>query len=363
MIASNLNAVCPYYTMYPLDFPLRALQPLAGSGSWVLDPFCGRGTTNFAARLLNLPSIGIDTSPVAVAIANAKMVSTHAHAVIQTAEESLAVPLKDEPPSGDFWKLAYHADTLRSLMKLRTGLAVADQGPAGTMLRALVLGALHGPRTKGPPSYFSNQAPRTFAPKPRYAVRFWRSRQLEPPKVDVLDVIRRRAERYLHGTLPQGAGFIVPGDSRRIHEYIEEPNIACVITSPPYYGMKTYVPDQWLRSWFLGGTSEVSYSQPEGSLNHLSPAGFAAELRSVWNAVARVCKLGAEMVCRFGGIHERKADPLQIALKAFEGSEWHITAIRSAGTALYGKRQSKQFGSRADTVPRCEFDIYAVRTG
>ena len=46
-----LNAVCPYYTMYPLDFPLGVLKKRSSSEEWVLDPFCGRGTTNFAARL------------------------------------------------------------------------------------------------------------------------------------------------------------------------------------------------------------------------------------------------------------------------------------------------------------------------
>jgi hypothetical protein len=43
-----LNGICPYYTMYPLDFPLTALKR-ASNYDWVYDPFCGRGTTNFAA--------------------------------------------------------------------------------------------------------------------------------------------------------------------------------------------------------------------------------------------------------------------------------------------------------------------------
>lgn len=46
----RLNAVCPYFTMFPLDFPYQHLLD-AQPGEWVLDPFCGRGTTNYAARL------------------------------------------------------------------------------------------------------------------------------------------------------------------------------------------------------------------------------------------------------------------------------------------------------------------------
>ena len=58
--AMRLNAICPYFTMFPLDFPLGILKVHAKPGARVLDPFCGRGTTNFAARLLGLDTIGID---------------------------------------------------------------------------------------------------------------------------------------------------------------------------------------------------------------------------------------------------------------------------------------------------------------
>ena len=44
-----LNGICPYFTMFPLDFPLGILGRRAKPDDRVLDPFCGRGTTNFAA--------------------------------------------------------------------------------------------------------------------------------------------------------------------------------------------------------------------------------------------------------------------------------------------------------------------------
>jgi len=47
-----LNGIFPYYTMYPLEFPLRVLHRHTQAGDVVLDPFCGRGTTNLAARIL-----------------------------------------------------------------------------------------------------------------------------------------------------------------------------------------------------------------------------------------------------------------------------------------------------------------------
>jgi len=62
--------------MFPLDFPLGALAE-GRPGEWVLDPFCGRGTTLFAARKLGMPSVGIDSNAVAAAIAQAYAQQPH----------------------------------------------------------------------------------------------------------------------------------------------------------------------------------------------------------------------------------------------------------------------------------------------
>lgn len=190
-----LNAVCPYYTMYPLEFPLNVLERHGQRGEWVLDPFCGRGTTNFAARLLGMPSFGIDSSPVAAALAQAKLVYATPGRVVASARAILNEGSPSPVPSGEFWKWAYHADTLADLCCLRDALLKACSTDSRLLLRAILLGALHGPQPKGQPSYFSNQAPRTFAPKPRYAVNFWRARNLRPKKVDVLKLVRTRARR------------------------------------------------------------------------------------------------------------------------------------------------------------------------
>lgn len=69
----RLNAICPYYMMFPLDFPFSGLGR-ARPGDLVLDPFSGRSTTSFAAWLRGFPSASIDSNPVAAAIAVAKLV-------------------------------------------------------------------------------------------------------------------------------------------------------------------------------------------------------------------------------------------------------------------------------------------------
>jgi hypothetical protein len=149
----TLNAICPYFTMFPLAFPLSVLAKRAAPGDWVLDPFCGRGTTNFAARVLGLPNFGIDSSPVGAAVAAAKLVDASPRSVVRAAKTILAeISEPIDVPQGAFWDWSYAPEVLLSLCRLREGLITDEKSPARTALRAVILGALHGPRTKGAPS-------------------------------------------------------------------------------------------------------------------------------------------------------------------------------------------------------------------
>lgn len=353
----SLNSICPYYTMYPLDFPMRVLRNGRGTSRWVLDPFCGRGTTNFAARLLGMPTIGLDSSPVAVAIAKAKLAETTVNKVVRCAASLLKEEDETPMPKGAFWRTAYHPETLSDLCRLRAALLRDCRSDTRVVLRAIILGALHGPMAIGSPSYFSNQAPRTFAPKPAYSVRYWRSRGLRPPKVEVLEVIRRRAERYLAAKLPKGEGYVAQHDSREIDD-LGGVRPSWIVTSPPYYGMRTYVPDQWIRYWFLGGPPRVEYEQRPIDLSHGGPQVFVAELHNIWTRLSMLVASDASLVVRFGAINDRKVDPREIMGRSLVNSGWKLKTTRRAGDAASGKRQAGQFG-RVKSQPRREYDFYA----
>ncbi len=356
---TSLNGICPYFTMFPLEFPLGILQRRARKHQTVLDPFCGRGTTNFAARLVGLRSLGVDASPVATAITEAKLVQVSNSEILAEARDILSGTEPRDIPSGSFWGWAYHAEVLSGLCRLRTALLRDCSSPARIALRGIILGALHGPRQKTFQSYFSNQSPRTYAPKPAYAARYWQSRGLRPARVDVLDIIERRAKRY-YGSLPPGAGEVRLRDSRKIDSLTPESDdtrFSWVITSPPYYGMRTYIPDQWLRYWFVGGAGRVDYTN-EHQVVHSSPDDLAADLRKVWDNVANACVSDATMIVRFGGISDRRADSLSIIKTSFRDGPWRLSAIRSAGTALEGKRQANAF-LRNRSKPVVEHDLWA----
>ena len=347
--------------MFPLSFPQKVLRREPGNTASVLDPFCGRGTTNMAARLAGLTSVGIDSHPLAVALTEAKLVETTPKAILYTLNQILEEDSSEEMPSGDFWALAFEESTLASLMKMRNALVRDCGSSARIALRALILGALHGPISKEQPSYFSNQCPRTYAPKPRYAVRFWRKNGLKPQRVDIRDLIARRAKRFYDGALPNPGSKVILGDSRNpnlFRKELKDHRFDWIVTSPPYYGLRTYRPDQWLRLWFLGGQDTVDYSQYE-QIIHNSPEDFAVQLSQVWTNCASISKSGARMVIRFGRIPDRNVDPTEILRASLSNTGWRIQTRCYAGSASIGKRQANHFGIRSRALQ--EFDLWATK--
>jgi predicted RNA methylase len=299
--------------MFPLDFPLGQLERHPDARR-VLDPFCGRGTTLYAARLTGRQAVGIDINPVAVAIACAKTVQASPAAVVRLARRFMSDADEAAMPQGEFWEWGFHPRTLREVVALRAGLRECTDAPAAKLLRALLLGVLHGPRNKGTPSYLSNQMPRTYASKPAYAVRYWRKHELRPVRVDTMDVIERRAERVLAGCPPRTPGRVVLGDAASSVMALRQ-RFDLVITSPPYYGMRTYVADQWLRNWFVGGPSEVPYGSGGQITRQPSQTAFVSALAQVWRTVANRCTPEGRLVIRFGALPSAKASPEKLQIQ------------------------------------------------
>jgi hypothetical protein len=357
----RLNGLAPYYTMFPLSFPFDVLGT-AKPGEWVLDPFCGRGTTILAARLRSLPTVGVDSNPVAGAIASAKLAQVRAAEVVALARTILSEgrpgPVTDTP-QGKFWDLCYAPSTLRHICRIRNYLLANCDTRVEVALRGVMLGILHGPLLKAR-SYLSNQMPRTYSTKPDPAVRYWRKRRMKPPETDVLVTVKRRARFSFEEVPPSTPGKVITGDSREFDFDRLGPKFSWVITSPPYYGMRTYFPDHWLRNWFVGGPSDVEYRAAE-QLSHHSEADFVGDLAKVWKKVAGTCVPGAKMVCRFGALGSCEKDPRSLFRRSLAEADcgWRITTIKDAGTSQHGKRQCAQFGVGKND-PLEEIDVYVV---
>ena len=356
-----LNAICPYFTMFPLEYPVRIIRRHKSGSPVVVDPFCGRGTTIYAARRAGLRSYGFDVSPIAVAIARAKLSSASAQAIVKLARKYLEIEPKHIPDQL-FFRRAYSPRTLRELCSLREGLLrVRDETDESTLLRAAALGCLHGPRSRdmSRAGYFSNQMPRTFAPKPHYSANYWKEHGLKPPKVSVLHVLRRRLERISDLDAPSLSSFrrVRCADARQARPYRHLKGRLLVVTSPPYYGMRTYLQDQWLRHWFLGGPDEIDY-KPYSQLRHRSHDDFVLDLARVWSHLKkRADKI--DLYVRFGTIPSVKSDARELFRASLEESrDWKLVSTRRARTASDGKRQADQMHSNSS--PAEEFDFHAV---
>ncbi len=356
----RLNAICPYYTMFPLDFPFDILKA-GDTNQKVLDPFCGRGTSNFAARLRNLPSVGLDASPIAWAITLAKFACTTPQEVVTLCQDILAENNEpDNIPEGEFWELCYHPSTLIQICKLRDSFLQECNSDAAIALRALVLGILHGPASKSVTSYLSNQMPRTYASKPTYSVKYWKERGLLPKNIDLIEVVKRRAQYSLLSLPPSVDGGVLKVDSRKPIKDCPMDGFDWVITSPPYYNMCTYIPDQWIRNWFLGGTDKVEYSSSK-QISHSTKDTFSLELAKVWKNVADLCNPNASLIIRFGSLPSSPCNPFELLQDSLEKANcgWETKSVKSAGTSANGRRQSEQCIKGLGNAIE-EIDLHAV---
>lgn len=361
-----LNAICPYFTMFPLEYPLQVLRKHRKDGPVVMDPFCGRGTTLFAARELGLASRGIDSSPVAVAIAQAKLCDVDGEAVLRLAQRYIEENCGVATPDSEFFRSAFDPRVLRDLCAVRQGLLeTRAQTYDVILLRAAMLGCLHGPMSKraNTQAYFSNQMPRTFASKPDYSVRYWRDKGLKPPQVNVLEVLRRKVSRLQGRPLPADASPANAklGDSRYASSLpAANRDFSVVVTSPPYYGMKTYVEDQWLRHWFLGGPERLQYGNSE-QLQHTGQDVFAESLGMVWRNMARTNAAKLDMYIRFGIIPSVKVDAKTLIRDSLDASgvPWKVVYTQEAETAASGKRQADHMA--AGSTAALEFDFHVRR--
>jgi len=246
-----LNKICPYFTMFPIQYPVQILNNI--KDAIVFDPFCGRGTALFAARMFGFKAYGIDSNPIAVAVSKAKLTDTTVNDIMRALDRALDFDCISEIPNSEFWQKAYNAEVLAQICKIRSYLINYD-GLGEHALRGIILGALHGSKTKKleNASYLGNQMPRTYAPKPAYALRYWNRHGLLPDYVDIRNIVKKRALRYYNSNMAVVQNQVIYGDSRKADCLQQLSKVSVIITSPPYYGMQTYYTDQWIRNWFLG---------------------------------------------------------------------------------------------------------------
>src|SRR5271154_5895823 len=150
----RFHALCPYFAMFPERFVETWVERLTSRGEYVLDPFCGRGTTPFQALLMGRRAVANDVNPVAYCVTRAKTNSPDRAAVLRrlTILQSAFDPADWESSRRSlpvFYRAAYDAATLRQILFLRARLKwrLSD---TDCFIAALSLGVLHGESEKSP---------------------------------------------------------------------------------------------------------------------------------------------------------------------------------------------------------------------
>lgn len=256
----------PYYAMFPVSFAEEYIEKYSRLGDTVIDPFCGRGTSNYISNLLGRDSIGCDVNPVAWVYSKTKTdPAKQIDSLYDRVDEiwSLRKP-SDRKPENEFQAFAWSSDVLAFLNSARRQLDWRKSKVDWT-LAGIILVYLHGKLGGG----LSNQMRQSKSMAPEYAVRWWKERYMKPPKLDPVEFIKGRIlwryEKGLHAM--RGKSQIFLGDARTKLGQLQNVRASLLITSPPYKGITNYEYDNWIRLWLLGEPALPNWKQTQRYAN------------------------------------------------------------------------------------------------
>jgi site-specific DNA-methyltransferase (adenine-specific) len=187
---------------FPLGVAIELIQTYGQRGQVLLDPFCGKGTSLLAGRLLGLHPFGLDIAPEAIHCSRAKLdrVSlAEVRAYVDELELS-SVDICATPPD---IKALFHASTLRELLSVREKL-IGESRIAGkrqaqaNMVLAATLGILHGHAEYS----LSISSAHAYSMAPSYVRRFAREHGLRKPRRALKKCLDSKLERVLRDPLP-----------------------------------------------------------------------------------------------------------------------------------------------------------------
>ncbi len=252
----------PYYAMFPVSFAEEYIERYSSLGDVIVDPFCGRGTSNYVANLLGRDSVGCDVNPVAWVYSKAKTEPARQVGRLYRRVDEIWSLRKnsDGEPENEFQAYAWSRDVLTFLNSARRELNW-QRSKVDWTLAGIILVYLHGKLGGG----LSNQMRQSKSMAPEYAVRWWKRRGMIPPGIDPVSFVKGRIRwRYEKGLrMTSAKSRILLGDARTELNRLQSVKANLLITSPPYKGITNYEYDNWIRLWMLGGPSLPKWDQTQ----------------------------------------------------------------------------------------------------
>jgi SAM-dependent methyltransferase len=227
-----------------------ALSAWSKSGDLIVDPFCGSGTVLVEAMGLGRRAIGVDASPLGIAIARARsnVLGEPGRARLRAeasriAEESGDNARKRRRPESPPWAQKeferFHAHVALELLGLRALVMDTPDDDVGHALRLCFSSILVKVMKAGP------EAPRDGAEK-----RIGRGMpsRLFSDRADELARGLAALERRVPARTP--APEIRLGDARDL-DFVTDASVALVVSSPPYAGTYDYAAQHDVRFTWL----------------------------------------------------------------------------------------------------------------
>ena len=330
----------PYYAMFPVDFARKVIDRYSNPGDTIIDPFCGRGTSNYVAKILGRNSIGCDVNPVAWVYSKTKTDPARQTGRLMGRVEEIwdSKIQSDSDPENEFQSLAWSKQVLAFLNSARRELNW-EHSKVDWTLAGILLVYLHGKLGGG----LSNQMRQSKSMAPNYAVRWWKQRGMCPPEIDPVKFLKGRIIwRYEKGlVLNEFSSKIHLGDARKYFRRRPAAAATLLITSPPYMGITDYEYDNWIRLWVLGGRPMLKRKRPQ---RYCNKRDYEEMIRQVFQSSKRLLTDDACIVVRT----DRREFTLETTVYAlFDTWPQHDLygknhlVTKPTQTALFGDKSSK----------------------
>jgi DNA modification methylase len=221
------------------------------SDSLIADPFLGTGTTSLAARMMGIPSLGIEAHPFVNWVAKVKLYIQYDLKDIQKQMRYVlreANYLQDNLDIRDLWpELIYKCfteDNLRKLGALRDVLLSEDQElPSTNFLKLALTATLRIVTTAGAGWPY-------IAPSKYHARIVNRAAFCEFEKICLAMI--SDVWSVTSSSLSFASYKIESGDARHFDKYAKPESVDLIVTSPPYMNNYDYADRTRLETYFWG---------------------------------------------------------------------------------------------------------------
>lgn len=274
--ARDIHSIHPYPAKFIAEIPRNLMKELKiPKGTWILDPFCGSGTTLVEAQRMEIPSIGIDLNPIACLISKVKTSPLNEDFVdyANTCVVNANKNKKDhrvEIKNVDHW---FKHDIQGALQSLLAAIERVNEDNVKDALKLCVSSII---------VRVSNQESDT-----RYAAveKNVCAQDVFEQFLNACKNLKRQKDKEgLHNS----EAIIINKDILKVTKKDIDKEIGMVITSPPYPNAYEYWLYHKYRMWWLGFDAEKVKEQEIGARAHYfkknaqTPEDFKIQMKQIF---------------------------------------------------------------------------------